>query len=214
LDGLPSVIPAGTYQVIDSEPATWAYTSDLGNRGVTWIYGWAGGPPAVDAGSDAPSGASGISVAYTRGESAGQNALDEQLTPLIDKTAAALIQAVFTVNSFLFTDPAVTSFAAFQARKAEADQALDVLAIPGAGAPDYSIGLLGGFGISFLGAVHFRREFGLQRKVRSAPPRPRLAGRRSTRAEMDESPAHSQRKRIAGPGHGTAQPCRQRPICD
>jgi hypothetical protein len=123
-----TVIPAGTYQVIDSEPATWAYTSDLGNRGVTWIYGWAGGPPAVDAGSDAPSGASGISVAYTRGELAGQTALDEQLTPLIDKTAAALIQAVFTINSFLFTDPAVTSFAALQTRKAEADQALDVLA--------------------------------------------------------------------------------------
>jgi hypothetical protein len=33
-------VPAGTYQVIDSDPATWAYTSDLGNRGVTWVYGY------------------------------------------------------------------------------------------------------------------------------------------------------------------------------
>jgi hypothetical protein len=41
-------VPAGTYQVIDSEPTTWAYTSDLGNRGVTWVYGCAaGGTPAT-----------------------------------------------------------------------------------------------------------------------------------------------------------------------
>jgi len=40
-------VPAGTYQVIDSDPATWSYTSDLGNRGVTWVYGWAGSGPAI-----------------------------------------------------------------------------------------------------------------------------------------------------------------------
>ncbi len=32
-------VPAGTYEVVDSNPATWSYTSDLGNRGVAWIFG-------------------------------------------------------------------------------------------------------------------------------------------------------------------------------
>jgi hypothetical protein len=35
-----AVVPAGTYQVIDSVPATWAYTADLGNRGVAFVYGY------------------------------------------------------------------------------------------------------------------------------------------------------------------------------
>ena len=43
------LIPAGTYQVIDSDPATWAYTADLGNRGCTWVYGWSVGG-GIDAG--------------------------------------------------------------------------------------------------------------------------------------------------------------------
>jgi hypothetical protein len=47
-----TTVPAGTYQVIDSDPGTWSYTRDLGLRGVTWVYGWAGGPvPGRDAGS-------------------------------------------------------------------------------------------------------------------------------------------------------------------
>jgi hypothetical protein len=52
------VVPAGTYQVIDSAPESWAYTSDLGNRGVAWVYGWAGSGPASksDASVDSPIG--------------------------------------------------------------------------------------------------------------------------------------------------------------
>lgn len=42
-----AVVPAGTYRVIDSDPATWSYTADQGNRGLTWIYGWYGAPPAA-----------------------------------------------------------------------------------------------------------------------------------------------------------------------
>jgi hypothetical protein len=54
-------VPAGTYQVIDSDPATWAYTSDLGNRGSTWVYGWLLGTASpVDAGVDAASACSTV----------------------------------------------------------------------------------------------------------------------------------------------------------
>ena len=35
-------IPAGTYEVVDSDPATWSYTGDVGNRGIAWIYGRGG----------------------------------------------------------------------------------------------------------------------------------------------------------------------------
>jgi hypothetical protein len=83
--------------------------------------------PAGDAGTGNDPGTS-FSLPYTPGELAGQTSFYEQLTPALDKTAAALVQAVLTVNSFLFTDPAVTNFATLQARKAEADQALEVLA--------------------------------------------------------------------------------------
>ena len=44
-------VPAGTYQVIDSDPATWAYTADLGNRGVTWVYGYSLSGGGQDAGT-------------------------------------------------------------------------------------------------------------------------------------------------------------------
>ena len=33
------VIPAGTYTVIDSDPATWSQSTDTGGRGMTWGYG-------------------------------------------------------------------------------------------------------------------------------------------------------------------------------
>jgi hypothetical protein len=47
------VVPAGTYQVIDSDPTTWAYTADLGNRGSTWVYGYALSGGGLDGGSNA-----------------------------------------------------------------------------------------------------------------------------------------------------------------
>jgi hypothetical protein len=45
-------VPAGNYQVIDSDPTTWCYTSDQGNRGIAWVYGWSeGASSAPDAAS-------------------------------------------------------------------------------------------------------------------------------------------------------------------
>jgi hypothetical protein len=38
-------VPAGTYEVVDSDPATWSYTSDLNDRGVAFIYGKTLGGP-------------------------------------------------------------------------------------------------------------------------------------------------------------------------
>jgi hypothetical protein len=33
-------VPPGNYQVVDSDPQTWAYTADLADRGVCWVYGY------------------------------------------------------------------------------------------------------------------------------------------------------------------------------
>lgn len=32
-------IPAGTYEVVDSNPSTWSYNSDMGNMGCAWVFG-------------------------------------------------------------------------------------------------------------------------------------------------------------------------------
>lgn len=45
------VVPAGTYQVVDSDSATWSYTADQGNRGLTWIWGWYGDSPTTTPGT-------------------------------------------------------------------------------------------------------------------------------------------------------------------
>jgi len=46
-------IPAGTYSVVDSDPSTWAYTSDSNGRGIAWVFGWleSGSAQATDGGS-------------------------------------------------------------------------------------------------------------------------------------------------------------------
>lgn len=37
-------LAAGTYEVVDSHPATWSYTLDTGSKGIAWVYGW----PIID----------------------------------------------------------------------------------------------------------------------------------------------------------------------
>jgi hypothetical protein len=58
-------VPAGTYQVIDSDPATWCHTADTGNRGITWVYGWYGDPP-IGPSNDGGSADDGGSAIDTR----------------------------------------------------------------------------------------------------------------------------------------------------
>jgi len=41
-------LPAGSYEVIDSDPATWAQNAETGGRGVTWIWGFSTAPGASD----------------------------------------------------------------------------------------------------------------------------------------------------------------------
>ena len=45
-------VPAGTYELVDSKPATWSYTSDAGNKGLSDIFGWTTG--AAPAGTASP----------------------------------------------------------------------------------------------------------------------------------------------------------------
>jgi hypothetical protein len=45
-------IPAGAYEVVDSDPATWSYTEDTGNMGITFVLGWLAHPAGgMDAGT-------------------------------------------------------------------------------------------------------------------------------------------------------------------
>ncbi len=37
---LDLTLPAGSYQVIDADPATWAQNAETGGRGITWIWGY------------------------------------------------------------------------------------------------------------------------------------------------------------------------------
>ena len=53
----------------------------------------------------------------------------QTLTGSVSETSAALMQAIIAVNSFVFVDPAETSYQEFQRRAAEAGLALEVLSI-------------------------------------------------------------------------------------
>jgi hypothetical protein len=53
-------VPAGTYEVLDSDPGTWAYNSEMRNMGCAWVFGSCGGgsygqvvpsPPAAPQGA-------------------------------------------------------------------------------------------------------------------------------------------------------------------
>ncbi|GEM_PF-6555572 len=41
-------LPAGTYTVLDSDPATWSHNRDTGGRGITWVYGRKPAAPHVE----------------------------------------------------------------------------------------------------------------------------------------------------------------------
>jgi hypothetical protein len=46
-------VPPGTYEIVDSDPGTWASNAEMGNRGCAWVFGTYGGggtmpsPPAT-----------------------------------------------------------------------------------------------------------------------------------------------------------------------
>ena len=46
-------LPAGTYEILDSDPATWSYTADTGNRGIAYVLGWLSTGAAWASGTEA-----------------------------------------------------------------------------------------------------------------------------------------------------------------
>jgi|GEM_PF-2602766 len=64
---------------------------------------------------------------YVNGELAGQTEFYTDLNHSLSTTTGALVQAILTVNSFLFTDISVTDLETFKFRKLEADFALSML---------------------------------------------------------------------------------------
>lgn len=49
------------------------------------------------------------------------------VTHSVDQTTASLVQAIYAINTFLYTDPKVTPYETFIQRKVDVDKALDVL---------------------------------------------------------------------------------------
>ena len=49
------------------------------------------------------------------------------VTHYVDQTTASLVQAIYAINTFLYTDPKVTPYETFIQRKVDVDKALDVL---------------------------------------------------------------------------------------
>jgi len=55
-------VPAGNYEVVDSDPATWSYTGDTGNRGITFVFGWLAHSAARMDGGAVPDSGAGAAV--------------------------------------------------------------------------------------------------------------------------------------------------------
>jgi hypothetical protein len=68
-----------------------------------------------------------LNVLITQGDMPHESAYFNTLTAMIAKSTSALIQAIYAVNSFLYTDPSVTKLSTFQDRKKQLDKALEVL---------------------------------------------------------------------------------------
>jgi hypothetical protein len=110
-------LPAGTYQVVDSVPATWSYTSDLGNRGVAWVYGYVGtgvvSPPDAGAPGRLDGGAVDLGLpidgaaADVPDTSVAPTSYVATVTPSAQATTVAVGPAVtITVPGGLFTQAA------------------------------------------------------------------------------------------------------------
>ena len=113
-------LPAGTYELVDSKPATWSYTSDTGNKGISLVYG-------KTLGSTPPTTASTISKLYTQGDMTGKPEYHASISQSVGKTSGALLQAILSINSFLYTDFSSTTIETVRSRQLEANKALDTL---------------------------------------------------------------------------------------
>ncbi len=66
-------------------------------------------------------------IVYRQGDLSATDARLQKMTASLGTTSGALLQAIFAVNSFVFTDPKVTDYATYRQRQADANQALGVL---------------------------------------------------------------------------------------
>ena len=99
-------VPAGTYQVVDSDPATWCYTADQGNRGLTWVYGWSLATTAVTVATVAAklAPAAGLAPADyeihgTADDTVGAISADGTLTTNVDAARAGFLFATVKAGS-------------------------------------------------------------------------------------------------------------------
>jgi hypothetical protein len=68
----------------------------------------------------------GIEYAYQTGDIADETYLDD-IRQSLAVTSGAVVQAILSINTFIFTNNATTSLDTFKERKAQVDQALDIL---------------------------------------------------------------------------------------
>ncbi len=67
------------------------------------------------------------SIPYRQGDLSATDPRLQKMTSSLATTSGALLQAIFAVNSFVFTDPKVTDYATYVQRHADANKALGVL---------------------------------------------------------------------------------------
>lgn len=70
-----------------------------------------------------------VTLAYKQGDLLTTDQRLKQATAAVGITSGALLQAIFAVNSFVFTDPKVTNYPTYLQRHVDAQRALSVLAL-------------------------------------------------------------------------------------
>ena len=68
-----------------------------------------------------------VTLAYKQGDLLATDSRLQQVTASLGTTSGALLQAIFAVNSFVFTDPKVTDYPTYVQRHVDAQRALSVL---------------------------------------------------------------------------------------
>ena len=90
----------------------------------TLLASCGGGDSAADTAITAPAE---VNIAYRQGDLSATDPRLQKVTASLGTTSGALLQAIFAVNSFVFTDPKTTDYPTYVQRHADANQALGIL---------------------------------------------------------------------------------------
>lgn len=90
----------------------------------TLLASCGGGDSATDTAITAPAE---VNIAYRQGDLSATDPRLQKVTASLGTTSGALLQAIFAVNSFVFTDPKATDYPTYVQRHADANQALGIL---------------------------------------------------------------------------------------